>query len=380
MATTRLFGGWLYAAVAAMALAAPSRAMPDVLVSAGPIRADDGYLYEIRQLTDHVYVIAQPQPFHLQPLGNVTVIEQTDGLVLVDAGGSRGSGKRIVEIVRRVSKKPVKMVIITHWHGDHPLGASAILEAWPEAEIASTARTRENLSGEAMAPYPRTPDTAANQALKERILATAARLQGASARTDISQAEKNGFAQAAREVVHYASDMDGTVLTLPTRIFTDRLVLDDVDAPVEARFLGAANTDGDAVVWLPKQRVIVAGDVVVAPFPFGFDSYPSDWLMVLDKLTRFDFAFLIPGHGAVQTDGGYLKALMSLIADTRSQVASLAKTGLSPEAVRSKVDLSTHAQRLVGEDPWMLRWFQQYWTDPFVLSAYKEATEADRSE
>lgn len=378
MTTTGLRASWLYVAAAALALAAPARAQIEGPASAPApapaLQADDGYVYASRKLVDRVHVIAQPQPFHLQPLGNVTVIEQADGLVLVDAGGSRGSGERIVELVRQISEKPVKAVILTHWHGDHPLGASAILKAWPEAELISTMRTREHLMGEAMKAYPRTPDASANQALLTQILSTAERLQQASARPGLAAEEKGGFEQAARELAHYARDMDGTVLALPTRTFSDRLVLDDASAPVEALFLGAANTDGDAVVWLPKQRLLVAGDVVVAPFPFGFGSYPADWLQVLDRLRRFDFAFLVPGHGAVQADTAYLDAMTSLIMDTRAQVAPLAKAGKSLEAVRATVDLSAHAERLVGTDPWRLRWFQRYWTEPFVMSAYKEAT------
>lgn len=374
MTTTRRAARWLSAAAIALAFAAPACAQTEGPVSIAPLQADDGYLYELGKLTDRVHVIAQPQPFHLQPLGNVTVIEQKDGLVLVDAGGSRGSGERIVELVRQISDKPVKAVILTHWHGDHPLGASAILKVWPEAEIISTLRTQEHLASTAMKAYPRTPDTAANQALQNQILGTAARLQQAASRAEIAPEEKRGFEQAAREIAQYARDMDGTVLALPTRTFADRLVLDDADAPIEALFLGPANTDGDAVVWLPKQRLLVTGDVVVAPFPFGFGSYPADWLRVLDQLRRFDFAYLVPGHGAVQTDQNHLDAMVSLITDTRAQVEPLAKAGESLEAVRAKVNLSTHAERMVGKDPWRLRWFQRYWTEPFVASAYKEAT------
>jgi len=376
MTTTRLPANWLYAAATALALAlaAPACAQSEAPIPIPALQAGDGYLYELGRLTDRVHVVAQPQPFHLQPLGNVTVIEQADGLVLVDAGGSRGSGERVVELVRRISDKPVKAVILTHWHGDHPLGASAVLKAWPDAEIISTVRTREHLASAAMKAYPRTADAAANQALQSQILGTAVRLQGASARAGLAPEERRGFEQAAREVAHYACDMDGTVLGLPTRTFADRLVLDDAEAPVEALFLGSANTDGDAVVWLPRQRVLVTGDVVVAPFPFGFGSYPADWLQVLDRLRRFDFAYLVPGHGAVQTGQGYLDAMTSLITDTRAQVEPLAKAGESLEAVRAKIDLSAHAERLVGKDGWRLRWFQRYWTEPFVTSAYKEAT------
>ena len=79
-------------------------------------------------MADHVWVLAEPR-FQVQPIGNVTVIEQSDGLVLVDAGGSPGAGRRIVEMVRSISRKPVKAIIISQWHGDKPQGLSELLKA-----------------------------------------------------------------------------------------------------------------------------------------------------------------------------------------------------------------------------------------------------------
>jgi glyoxylase-like metal-dependent hydrolase (beta-lactamase superfamily II) len=360
------------AALAAVLIAAPlGSARATNIVS--PLRQEDGYLYEARRLTDRVHVIAQPQPFHLQPLGNVTVVEQADGLVLVDAGGSRGSAERVIELVRTISNKPVKAVIITHWHGDHPLGAATFRKAWPKVEIIATNRTRDHLLGEATEAYPRTPDASANQALQTQIVEAAGRLHTASAGPELTPEERSGFEQAAREVTHYARDMDGTTLAVPTRTFTEQLVLADRAAPVEVSFFGRANTDGDAVVWLPKQRVLATGDVVVAPFPFGFGSYPAEWLSVLEKLKRFDFAYLVPGHGAVQTDRRHLDRMAALIADTRAQVGALVAKGASLDDVRGKVDLRDHARVLTADNPWLRRWFDRYWTEPFVASAYKEA-------
>jgi glyoxylase-like metal-dependent hydrolase (beta-lactamase superfamily II) len=336
----------------------------------------DGYHYEARRIAPRVHVLAQPRAFHLQPLGNVTVVEQTGGLVLVDAGGSRGSGERVVALVRAISAKPVTAVILTHWHGDHPLGAAAVRRAWPRAEIIATARTRDHLLGRLMRAYPRgadaVADSAANAALQAQITGTAARLRSAAHGPDLAPAERAGFVRAARELLQYAHDMDGATLVAPTRTFTDRLLLPDREAPVEARFLGRANTDGDAVVWLPRQRVLVTGDVVVAPFPFGFGSYPAEWLRVLERLRGFDFRYLVPGHGAVQTDRTYLDRMTALITAARAQVAAFVAAGAGLDEVRARVDLSAWADG----DAWTRRWFARYWVEPFVERAYREATGA----
>ena len=115
----------------------------------------DGYFQTITRVADGVWLIAQPQPFHVQPIGNVVVVEQADGLVLVDGGGSPGVGRRIAELVRSVSRKPVKAVAITHWHGDHVLGLSSIVQAWPKADIIATDITDAHLRGRSMKAYPK---------------------------------------------------------------------------------------------------------------------------------------------------------------------------------------------------------------------------------
>ncbi len=162
--------------------------------------------------------------------------------------------------------------------------------------------------------------------------------------------------------------MDGATLVPPTRVFTDRLLLADPDAPVELHFLGRANTDGDAVAWLPTQRVLVTGDVVVAPIPFGIGSYPRDWLAVLARLRAFDFAYLVPGHGAVQRDRVYLDRLIALITATRAEVAALVRVGAGLEDVRAAVDLPAW----IDGDAWMRGWFARYWVEPFVERVYRE--------
>jgi glyoxylase-like metal-dependent hydrolase (beta-lactamase superfamily II) len=141
--------------------------------------------------------------------------------------------------------------------------------------------------------------------------------------------------------------------------------------PVRLMFLGRANTDGDLVAWLPSQKVVVTGDIVVSPYPFGFGSYPADWIDTLGKIKALGFATLIPGHGKPQRDSAYLDKLVTVIAEIRRQVAPLAKQGLSLEEVRKKVDFSTVGE-LFGSTPRDEANFQGLFADPMTKSAYHE--------
>jgi glyoxylase-like metal-dependent hydrolase (beta-lactamase superfamily II) len=137
--------------------------------------------------------------------------------------------------------------------------------------------------------------------------------------------------------------------------------------------LGRANTDGDAVVWLPKQKIVIAGEIVIAPFPYGFESYPVDWIVTLAKLRAMPWHTLIPGHGMPQTDRTQLDRIVSVLKEVRAQVAPLVKQGRTLEQVKAKVDLGAQAKAFVGDDPWLTIWFKAFFVDGIVSSAYKEA-------
>lgn len=333
--------------------------------------ASDGYFQISQPVAARVWALAEPR-FQVQPIGNVTVVEQSDGLVLVDAGGSPGSGRRVVTLIRRLSPKPVKAVVLTHWHGDHVQGLSEILKAWPGAATIATVATQTHLREPKTMNSPGAPDAAANAASLARIRGYASYAER-MAREAQTPEERAGWEAAMRLFTQYELDMDGAVTLAPVTAVKSRLTLSDAKAPVKIRFLGRANTDGDAIVWLPRQQILVTGDVVVSPFPFGYGSYPGDWLHVLQELKRYPFKVLVPGHGAPQHDATYIDRLISALEEVRSRVSPLVPENLSLDDAKRRLDFTDQAIRFVGDDIWLRRWFQAYWIDPIVGSAYREA-------
>jgi glyoxylase-like metal-dependent hydrolase (beta-lactamase superfamily II) len=158
-----------------------------------------------------------------------------------------------------------------------------------------------------------------------------------------------------------------------TLTFKDSIELPDEQTPLHLLFLGKANTDGDVVIWAPKQRVLAAGDIVVNPIPYASASYPSSWLQVIDQLKAIDFAFLVPGHGALQTDRAYVDKLRAAIADIRSQVGPLAAKGMSLEDVRKAVQFTRLQDEFAGDDTWDRKQMRGFFLDALVSNAYKEA-------
>ena len=337
--------------------------------SAGAAQPELG-IFQAREIAPGIHLLGTPADYSGPAVGNMTIVEQKDGLVVLDSGATIGHGRTLVAYIRSISPKPVKLVSISHWHNDHPLGVAAIREAWPKVRIVSTAATRKGLMG----PARTSVGLAWDDRFETRILNEAADAKGrvAALRDSPDPAVRERYRRYIANMDAFARDFRGTYLVPPTETFTRELLVDDSERPVRLMFLGRANTDGDAIAWLPRQRILVTGDIVVAPIPFGFFSYPESWISVLGRLKAFDFALLVPGHGEPQKDAAYLDRLIGTIADIRAQVAPLARQGLSLDEVRKRVDFSKQSD-IFGTTPRLRAAFDPLWLQPMVENAWKEA-------
>ncbi|MDH4108813.1 MAG: MBL fold metallo-hydrolase [Gammaproteobacteria bacterium] len=338
-----------------------------------PRAEGDVYGFQAETLAPGVYALNEGNDFHIQPRGNVEVIEQSNGVVLVDGGGSPAGAEQVIGFVRSKTPKPVTAIVITHWHGDHALGVSRLLQEWPDARVISTGPTSDMLTSPEADRYMPGDDAEKNAAYMANIQGGVAFLKGASQDEQYSEAERAGFAQSAVEYEQFAREMATARRAAPTETFEHSLTLADQTHPVEVTFLGRANTAGDAVVWLPRQKVVITGDLVVAPVPFGFNSYPEEWIGVLDQVRGLNYAVLAPGHGRPMRDTAYVDLLISMVTDVRAQVAPLASTDMGAAAVNAAVELDEAQATIAGDDPWLRRWFRDYWKEPIVSSALREA-------
>lgn len=339
------------------------------IAPAAPATPGDGYLQRVERVAEGVHVMRQALPNFAGVVGNVTIIEQSDGLVLVDSGSSYGDGARVARAVRALSSKPVTAVIVTHWHNDHPLGLAAIVAAWPDADIIATEATREAL-GRTGAPS--APDPAWEARRRETLQGYIPDVARRTEDQSLSPEERAGWARALSALAIRLEDVAGTHLVAPTRTFRDGLTLDDPLRPVEVRFEGRANTDGDAHVWLPRQRILIGGDVVVWPIPYHFNVFPSDNIATLQRLRAYDFDVLIPGHGEPLRDKSYLDLLIAFMSEVQAQTAPLARSGRSVEDITVQLSMDAYAQRFAGEDPWLRYWFREYALVPLIESVYAE--------
>lgn len=368
-------GALALSACLAMQLGAASPASAQATAVATPHQDGAGALERVDRIGRGIWVIRQREPFHLQPVGNVTVIEQRHGLVLIDGGGSPGSARRIAGLIKSLTPKPVRFIAITHWHGDHSLGVATLLKSWPQARVIATAATRDHLFGASMERYPKgAPDAGKTKAFIESMAPFVKSFSEAAQDPKLPQTVRDHYASNVADLGIYLKDIDGVFLPTKVEAFTTARALPDRDRPVDLRFLGRGNTDGDLVAWLPRQNIVATGDLVVAPIPFGFGSYPVSWQFDLTKLIALHPSLVIPGHGAPMRNLDYVTLLRDMLADLGQRMALI---GPKEEMDQATKDIAPafepYAGKIAGDDPWLRQWFKKYWQNPFSQMLWKES-------
>lgn len=83
----------------------------------------------------------------------------------------------------------------------------------------------------------------------------------------------------------------------PTLTFDRELTVDIGNCRVEVKHLGRGNTVGDALVYLPREKILVTGDLLVRPVPYAFDGYPAEWIRTLESMGGSMRRRSFPGMG-----------------------------------------------------------------------------------
>jgi glyoxylase-like metal-dependent hydrolase (beta-lactamase superfamily II) len=159
----------------------------------------------------------------------------------------------------------------------------------------------------------------------------------------------------------------------PTLTVRDALVLRRGERTIEIRHLGRANTRGDLVVHLPRERVVITGDVLVAPVPFSFGSFLGDWVGTLAAVRALPADVIVPGHGMPQRDRAYLDRVSRLLEATLARVRAAVAEGKDLDATRAAVKLDDLKREFAGDDWRRQRAFDAFFVAPAVERAWREA-------
>jgi len=323
------------------------------------------------RLGEGVWLLQRPDPTRQPVEGNITVVAGDEGLLVVDTGGTPRAGRDAVTLIQGLTGQPVRWVVNTHWHGDHHLGNPAFRAAWPQAEFIAHANTRRDMTGEAM-DYLDGQD----QALQDGIERVGALLDsGLDAQGQpFTEAQQARYERLRSDMAVMRTALAEVQPGDVDRTFTDTLTLDIGGRSVELIHPGRGNTEGDVVAWLPAERLLVTGDLVVTPTPYGFGSYPGEWASSLQRLVSLAPATIVPGHGDPMTDTVYLERLIAMISDFRAEATIAVAQGQDLDTFREHLDTADWQQAFAGDNPLLQRLFQMWWVEPFSECAWREAS------
>lgn len=308
--------------------------------------------YETVKVGDGIFAFIAPEPQSGVVNGNTTVIVGDDGVVVVDTGQFPTLAQRQIAEIRKLTDRPVRAIINTHWHWDHNLANATYRAAFPDAPIISTAFTRDFIA--AFTPGFLQRMTA--DGVLERIRKT----PGIDAH--LLQDFERGLPELKKARV-----------LAPNVTFDRELTIHLGNREVHVRFPGRANTAGDAIVWVPDARVLVAGDLVVWPTPYATSAYPAEWTMAMDLLLALDAVAIVPGHGPVQRDENYMEQITRTLRSLADQAGAAVREGLTLEDARKRIDLEPFRREFAGDDPRRRKAFDEYFAASVVTNAYQQA-------
>jgi glyoxylase-like metal-dependent hydrolase (beta-lactamase superfamily II) len=276
----------------------------------------------------------------MQVVGNSAVIVNAEDVIVVDDHVSPAAAWVLVEEIKDLTDKPVTTVVNTHFHFDHAHGNQIF---GPSVQIIGHEFTRRMLLGDplAMPLYQGYISGMPGQieTLRKRVAAEQDPAARAKLEAQLRSLENN-----------YASQKELRP-TPPNVTLTTAMTLHRGAREIQIRYLGRGHTGGDLVVYLPKERLVITGDLLTSGLSNMSDSYPLEWAATLDELKTLDFDTVVPGHGEAYTDKTKIDAFQAYLRDVWSEVSRLKKEGVPAEEAAKRADLTKHKGALPIQGP-----------------------------
>jgi glyoxylase-like metal-dependent hydrolase (beta-lactamase superfamily II) len=283
-------------------------------------------IFDIKPMADGVYAAIAKPAYKVNC--NAAIIVLGDSVLVVDTHSKPSAARALIEQIKKLTPKPVKYVVNTHFHWDHYQGNEAYPSSWPAGiEIISSEATRQNIQRLGI---PR---------IKNEIVTMPQEIE--SLKNDLEKASTAEQKTAIQENIHQAESYLGELklmqVTLPTMTFDRSLILRRGPRTVEILWLGRAHTDGDVFVFLPKEKVLVTGDALHGWTPFMGDSYPYEWIQTLDAAEKLDFDSVLGGHGDVMHGKVRFELWKQYFQDLMERTAAAYAEGASLERIQKSV-------------------------------------------
>jgi len=284
-------------------------------------------------LGDGIYVFRAPSDLEYWTATNSVVIVNDDDVTVFDSCTRAVTARAVIAEIRKLTPKPVHVLINSHWHQDHWSGNDEYAKAYPGLRIVSTAETRGFMAR--MGPrffVLELGEFGLDQMRKNLAdaIKTGKLADGSRLTPEVRARKEASIAMGSQ----FADEVHALPRVLPNLVYRDEMTWWS-----GRRELHLMSVTGDAtastILYLPGQKVLVTGDVLVSPEdgigppPWTTNSYSvTPWLESLRRMEALDVNAIVPGQGPVMRDKTYLRRTIQLWAAILDQVHAALERGL----------------------------------------------------
>lgn len=302
-----------------------------LLLGQAPTPVTTGKAYKFEAVAPGVYYATSTGSM-VTGSNNVAIIGDRDVLV-VDTGTSPAAARAFIEDLKVVTTKPIRYVVNTHFHYDHTDGnqiyagkADIIAHDYVKYAIETLdVLHREPYQTSQLTNVPVRIDT-----LKKRI-------------ADEKDAQQKATLERQLAVAQQGWDeLKEIKPTPPNATYSKKKVVNLGNREVQLLFLGRGHTNGDTVVYLPKENIVATGDLMESQIAYMGDAQFDEWVTTLEALKKIDFDLDLPGHGAPFKDKAKITAFQGYLTDLVAQGKGLKAQGKTAEETAQLVDLTKY--------------------------------------
>jgi glyoxylase-like metal-dependent hydrolase (beta-lactamase superfamily II) len=301
--------------------------------------------------------------------GNSVAILSDEGVLVFDSNATPETATTVLAEIRKLTDKPVRYLVNSHWHWDHWGGNQTYLAAFPLLQIITHEKTRELM----LTVEPRWNDKGLKEDLPQFLDGFEKQIAAARAKNAPAERIKAAEERLAADR-NFLAQKQSLRKTYPNVTFSDSMTI--MLGGREIQVLHAqAITPGDTYLYLPKENLLVTGDILLSPYPFAIGgTYPAEWRKTLQKFAALEPTMIIPGHGDVETNTNFLRSNVAIFQEVMQQVKDAKTKGMTVEQTLEAVGKQNAnlAAKIGITDAETAGAFKAYFLDVFVKRAYRE--------
>ena len=301
--------------------------------------------------------------------GNAVAITTSEGVLVFDSNGTPSASAAVLAGIERVTDAPVRYVVNSHWHWDHWYGTQTYASRFPGLTVIAQAATRRMMLG---------PAIEFNKPGLESQLPDYVRFReqkAAEARASSPPAaDADALEQLAADDGFFLEQKRSVRQVIPGVTFEHEMDLSLGGRRIQLRHVEPAVTPGDTFLYLPDDKALITGDLLVNPVSFALSCYPSGWLRTLERLDTLDASVIVPGHGAALHDKTLLHDTMATFRILLDAGRSAKARGRDPDQAKAEALPRVHdlMVRITGDKPSVNDAFRVQLVDWYLHRVYDE--------